>query len=83
MVHLDGNAIAGTLEEIFGHDLTAALGVCNGCGARRQVGALHVYRAAGIVVRCPDCDTVLMQVVESPRQTWISLAGVKALQLSR
>jgi Family of unknown function (DUF6510) len=83
VARLDGNSIAGTLAELFGHDLTEALGVCAGCGARRHVGALHVYRAAGIVVRCPDCDSVLMQVVESPRQTWISLRGVSALQLSR
>jgi hypothetical protein len=83
MIRLDGNSIAGTLEEVFGHDLTEALGVCAHCGARREVGALHVYRAAGIVVRCPDCESVLMQVVESQQHTWISLHGVSALQVSR
>jgi Family of unknown function (DUF6510) len=82
VIHLDGNSIAGTLEVLFGHDMTEALGVCGGCGARRQVGALHVYRAAGIVVRCPDCEAVLMQIVEAPERTWVSLRGVSSLQLS-
>ena len=82
MTRLDGNSIAGVLEGVFGRDLTVALGVCGGCGAERQVGALHVYRAAGIVVRCPDCDTVLMRVVESPQRTWIDLQGTASLQIA-
>ena len=81
MTRLDGNSIAGMLEVLFGHDMTEVVGVCAGCGAMRQVGALHVYRAAGIVVRCPDCESVLMQVVESPERTWVSLQGVRALQV--
>lgn len=81
MVHLDGNSIAGTLEVLFGHEMTEALGVCGECGARHQVGELHVYLAAGIVVRCPDCEAVLIRIVESPEQTWISLRGVSSLQL--
>ena len=51
-------------------------------GAVRHVGALHVYRAAGIVVRCPDCDTVLMRIVESPERTWIDLQGVSSMQIA-
>jgi uncharacterized protein DUF6510 len=82
MTRLDGNSIAGVLEGIFGRDLTVALGVCGGCGAERQVGALHVYRAAGIVVRCPDCHMVLMRVVETPQRTWIDLQGMASLQIA-
>ena len=81
MIRLDGNSIGGALETIFGRDVTLALGVCRGCGAERHVGALHVYRAAGIVVRCPDCEAVLMRIVESPQQTWIDLQGVASLQI--
>jgi hypothetical protein len=43
---------------------------------------MHVYRAAGIVVRCPDCDTVLMRVVESPQRTWVDLQGVSSMQIA-
>lgn len=82
MVRLDGNSIAGVLESVFGRDLTVALGVCGGCGAERQVGAMHVYRAAGIVVRCPDCDMVLMRVVESPQRTWIDMQGLVTTQIA-
>lgn len=83
MIRLDGNSIAGTLVDLFGDEMTEALGVCGSCGAENFVGALHVYRAAGIVVRCPDCDGVLMRIVEAPGRTWIDLQGVRTLQVSR
>jgi hypothetical protein len=79
--HVDGNAIAGVLEDIFGRDVTIVSGSCAGCGARREVGALHVYRAAGIVVRCPDCDTVLMRIVVGRERTWLDARGLAAMQL--
>ena len=82
MTRLDGNSIGGTLESIFGRDLTLAVGVCGGCGAERHVGALHVYRAAGIVVRCPDCEAVLMRIVESPQRTWIDPQGFASMQIA-
>ena len=82
LVRLDGNSIGGILESLFGRDLTEAKGVCGSCGAGNHVGALHVYRAAGIVVRCPDCDSVLMRLVESPGGTWIDLQGLATLQVS-
>jgi hypothetical protein len=82
MARLDGNSIAGLLESMFGRDLTVALGVCGTCGAERHVGALHVYRAAGIVVRCPDCDSVLMRVVEAPQRIWIDMQGVATMQIA-
>jgi Family of unknown function (DUF6510) len=81
MVRLDGNSIGGILESVFGRDLTVAVGICRGCGAERHIGALHVYRAAGIVVRCPDCELVLMRVVESPQRTWIDLQGFATMQI--
>jgi hypothetical protein len=82
MVRLDGNSIGGILESVFGRDLTVALGVCGGCGAKRHVGALHVYRGAGIVVRCPDCGAVLMRLVESPERLWIDLQGLATMQIA-
>lgn len=79
MIRLDGNSIAGLLENIFGRDVTVAVGICGGCGAERQVGAMHVYRAAGIVVRCPDCDAVLLRIVEAQERVWLDLQGVATL----
>ncbi len=81
MIRLDGNSIGGILESIFGRDLTQALGICGNCGAERHVGALHVYRAAGIVARCPDCEAVILRIVEAGDQTWIDLQGFATLQV--
>jgi hypothetical protein len=79
--HLDGNAIAGLLEQLFGRDVTMASGRCTGCGAVREVGAVHVYRAAGIVARCPDCDTVLLRIVEARDRMWVDFRGLSSLQV--
>src|SRR3989442_14506774 len=48
---LDGNAVAGLLQEVFAVEMTTAVGTCEGCGAAGPVGAVHVYRGAGIVLR--------------------------------
>ena len=82
MTHLDGNAIAGVLEQLFGRDVTLASGRCTGCGAVREVGAIHVYRSAGIVARCPDCDTVLLRIVEARDRMWLDFRGFSSLQVS-
>jgi Family of unknown function (DUF6510) len=82
MERLDGNAIGGVLAEIFGTDMTVAVGVCRACGATGQVAELHVYmRAPGIVVRCPTCESVLVKIVQSGRRTWLDLSGLRTLAL--
>jgi uncharacterized Zn finger protein len=61
---LDGNAIAGTLFERFGTEMTTALGTCAHCGTRSQIAQLVVYkRAPGTVVRCRHCGNVVMVLV--------------------
>jgi hypothetical protein len=78
---LDGNAIAGTLETIFGHDMTVAVATCAGCGARGPLAESAVYlRAPGIVVRCRHCDTVLAVMVERGAVYCVDLRGLSALQ---
>ena len=76
MIHLDGNSIGGLLGDVFGRDVTDASSRCSNCGAENFVGALHVYRAAGVVVRCPSCSAVLMRFVESRDEVWVDLAGL-------
>jgi ribosomal protein S27E len=76
MTHLDGNAIGGLLTDVFGRDATEVAGRCSACGAENFVGALHVYRAAGIVVRCPSCEAVLMRFVEARDEIWADLGGL-------
>ena len=78
---LDGNAIAGVLEEAFGGDLTAATSVCGTCGAAAVVAELAVYtRAPGTVVRCRSCGAVLMVLVTVRGRTCVDLRGLGALE---
>ena len=80
---LDGNAIGGLLREVFVGEVTVAVTTCAGCGAVREVGALHVYaHAPGTVVRCPGCDAVLLRVVRSDARIWLDLRGVRSFELS-
>jgi Family of unknown function (DUF6510) len=79
---LDGNAIAGLLEEVFAVEMTTAIGTCNRCGAAEPVGAVHVYRGAGIVMRCPHCSNALVTIVKSDERVWISFPGVQALEVA-
>lgn len=77
---LDGNAAAGLLEEIFAVDITSAVGTCVECGATDAVGAVRLYRGAGLVLRCPHCEAVLMSVVTTGARTWLDLRGLRSLQ---
>jgi hypothetical protein len=62
---LDGNAVAGLLQEVFAVEVMTALGTCGNCGAADAVGAIHVYRGAGTVLRCPHCDNALVTIVKA------------------
>jgi hypothetical protein len=81
-LRLDGNAAAGILQEVFATEVTTAVGTCGGCGAVDAVGAVHVYIAAGVVLRCPHCDGVLMRIVQGRERVWVDLSGVRSLELS-
>ena len=72
---LDGNSIAGLLHEVSAVEMTIAIGTCTACGAAEAVGATHVYRGAGIVLRCPHCDSPLVKTVRSEIRLWIDLTG--------
>ena len=66
MEHLDGNAAAGELGEVFTLDATTAIATCAGCGATGHVASVHVYEAGmGTVLRCPECDAVLLRLVHA------------------
>jgi Zn finger protein HypA/HybF involved in hydrogenase expression len=80
-LRLDGNAAAGLLSEVFAGEVTTAVGTCGSCGASEAVGAIHVYRAAGMVLRCPHCESVVMKVVTDGDRIWIDLRGLSNLRL--
>lgn len=76
MEHIDGNALAGPLAELFAFDATMASARCGGCGAVELLATAMVYRdAMGAVARCGHCDHVLMTIVEANGRTWVSMPG--------
>jgi hypothetical protein len=79
---LDGNAVAGLLREVFAVEMTTATAMCRTCGATDAVGALHVFRGAGVVMRCPHCDNVLLTIVTGDTRVSISFAGLRTLQVT-
>jgi len=79
---LDGNAIAGLLQGVFAVEITTAIGTCDGCGATESVGAIHVFRGAGYVMRCPHCRNVLVTIVRDDARTWIGFPGMRTLEVS-
>jgi len=81
-VMLDGNAVAGLLQEVFAVEMTTAVGICGACGAAGPVGAVHVYRGAGTVLRCPHCDNVLAKIVKNDSRVWIDLTGIRTLEVA-
>jgi len=79
-LHLDGNVAAGMLSEMFVPDLTAARTTCAHCGATRMMGALLAYaHGMGIVVRCPNCDHVVMRIARTPAQLWLDMTGASRI----
>lgn len=80
-LRLDGNAIAGLLQEVFGAETTTAAATCGACGLTGPVGAAYVYRGAGIVIRCPRCDNALAKIAVSGERRWVSFPGLRALEL--
>jgi hypothetical protein len=80
MQAVDGNAIGGLLIELFGTDMTAAVGTCGACGTAGPVAEMAVYQARlGTVVRCRACDHVLMVFVEVRGVHCVDLLGLSQL----
>ena len=81
MEALDGNAIAGLLYEVFGAEMTTAMGVCAHCGAAGQVAELVVYlQAPGTVVRCRSCESIVMVLVDVRGTACVDLRGLARLE---
>jgi hypothetical protein len=79
-VALDGNAIGGLLYEVFGREMTTAVGICGNCGASRPVAEFVVYLdCPGTVARCRDCTAVLIVITRPHDLNCVDLMGLAAL----
>lgn len=81
---VDGNAIAGQLEEIFGRDMTMTVARCASCAAEAMLATLMAFvRGPGAVLRCPSCESVIARIVETPTSTYIDARGAMFLRMAR
>jgi hypothetical protein len=81
--HLDGNAIGGLLQELFGREMTHELGCCGNCGAISPMGETVVYlEAPGIVVRCPACGGVLLVAIARPASVRVTVESLRWIDLA-
>jgi hypothetical protein len=76
--HIDGNAMGGSLMDLFGLEMTGAGGCCAGCGTVSPLGSLIVFdHAPGDVMRCPACGAVMLVAVERPTGLRFHFVGLR------
>lgn len=81
---LDGNAVAGLLQEIFGTEMTTAPTECANCGTEGEMGTLLAFtNAPGIVLRCPACEKVVVRITRTPDAYYLDARGAVYLRLAR
>jgi predicted RNA-binding Zn-ribbon protein involved in translation (DUF1610 family) len=83
MLWLDGNALAGMLQEAFGSDVTAEPRRCQSCGEVHMIGEHRMYFGAGRVLRCPHCGDVALRVGMLPDRYMFVFAGTWRLEVPR
>ena len=79
---LDGNAVAGLLQDVFAMETTTTVATCAGCGEPAPLGETHVYRGAGVVLRCPHCENALLTLSRADSRMWISFPGIRTLKIA-
>ena len=81
---LDGNAVAGILQEIFAVEMTAGPTQCAHCGKEGELGSLLAFtHAPGIVLRCPGCREVMIRIVTTPQAIYFEARGAVYLRFER
>jgi len=81
---VDGNAVAGQLQQIFGRDMTTAVARCVSCALDAEIGALMAFtRGPGVVLRCPACEAMIARIVETPDAIYLDARGAAYFLLRR
>lgn len=81
---VDGNAVAGLLQEVFGPEMTAVPAKCATCGNVAELGALLAFtQAPGAILRCPICDNVVLRIARTPGATYVDARGAEYLRVGR
>ena len=75
---LGGDVAAHLIQQVFVPDVTLAKIRCDACDCIGAVGSLTVYAGPmGAVLKCADCDNVLMRVVDTPHGLWLEMRGAR------
>ena len=83
MSHLDGNVLAGAAADLFAFDVTAAVGQCAICEDVAALAQAMVYGAKmGFVVRCRNCDAILLVIVEKSNGTSLDMRGLRWMHVA-
>jgi hypothetical protein len=76
-MHLDGNAAAGPLADIFMREATTAQVTCASCGAKGPLAAAMLYgEPMGQILCCEHCEAVLLRFAETPAGVRLDMRGV-------
>ncbi len=79
---LDGNAVAGVLQEVFAQEMTACPAECASCGQVGMLGSLLAYiHSPGIVLRCPTCGSIVLRLVVTEREIYLDARGAKYVKI--
>ena len=78
---LDGNALAGLLNEVLGTEVTGSERVCQSCGVVSAIGSHRLYQGAGAVLRCPECGEVALCIVTLPDRHIVRFSGTWRLEI--
>ena len=81
-MHLDGNAAAGLLAEVFTAEATTAVVTCASCGGSGPLGGAMAYITdMGTVVRCATCSEVLIRAAEIRERVVLDMRGAATIAL--
>jgi hypothetical protein len=81
-LRLDGNAVAGVLQEIFSVEMTACPTACANCGQVGEVGRLLAYvHTPGIVLRCPGCGAIVLRLVTTGKEIYLDARGARYIMM--
>jgi len=81
---LDGNALAGLLHELFDVEMTIAPVECATCGHHGELGSLWAFaESPGYVLRCPDCQNIVIRMTVTPREVYLDARGAAYLRIPK
>ena len=73
---LDGNALAGLLQEVFASEMTVAPVECASCGREGEIGSLWAFiESPGYILRCPACQHIILRMVVTPDRIYLDARG--------